>query len=152
LVTAMVVIILGWSVVTLLTRGGPGGVVLPPTPSLETIHFKDEALGWLKGTRWPQFTLIAFMIAFGHSVLAMSGEETLAQVSREIEHPKLKNLKRTGMVVFVYSLLFTAAVSFLAVMLIPDADRSRYYDNLISGLVMNFSGPPELRLFFQAFV
>ncbi len=29
------------------------------------------------------------MMAFGHSVLAMCGEESLAQVNREIEHPKL---------------------------------------------------------------
>ena len=26
----------------------------------------------------------------------MSGEETLAQVNREIAHPKLKNLEKTG--------------------------------------------------------
>ena len=41
--------------------------------------------------------LFGIMIAFGHSVLAMSGEETLAQVNRELEHPKLKNLKRAGL-------------------------------------------------------
>ena len=40
--------------------------------------------------------LLGIMIAFGHSLLAMSGEETLAQVYREIAHPKLKNLKRTA--------------------------------------------------------
>src|SRR5262249_39676494 len=32
--------------------------------------------------------LIGLLIAFGHSVLAMSGEESLAQVNRELEHPK----------------------------------------------------------------
>ena len=50
----------------------------------------------------------------------MSGEESLAQVYREIEHPKVKNLKRTGLVIFVYSLLFTSLVSFFA-----DGDHSR---------------------------
>jgi hypothetical protein len=39
------------------------------------------------------------MMAFGHSVLAMSGEESLAQVYREIDHPKLKNLKRTALII-----------------------------------------------------
>ena len=53
----------------------------------------------------------------------MSGEETLAQVNREIEHPKLKNLEKTGLVIFVYSLLFTSLVSFFAVMIIPDDVR-----------------------------
>ena len=38
----------------------------------------------------------ASSIAFGHSILAMSGEETLAQVYREVESPKLKNFKKRG--------------------------------------------------------
>src|SRR5262249_39912001 len=33
--------------------------------------------------------VLGLFIAFGHSVLAMSGEETLAQVYREVESPKL---------------------------------------------------------------
>ena len=39
--------------------------------------------------------MVGILVAFGHSVLAMSGLETLAQVYREIEHPKLPNLKKT---------------------------------------------------------
>src|SRR5205085_10001163 len=114
--------------------------------------FSDDALGWLKGTVWPMFTAVAILIGFGHSILAMSGEESLAQVYREIEHPKVKNLQRTGMIIFVYSLLFTSLVSFFAVAIIPDAVRPQFYDNLISGLAMNVVGPLSLRLLFQAFV
>jgi len=33
------------------------------------------------------------LIGPGHSVLAMSGEVSLAQVNREIASPKLKNLR-----------------------------------------------------------
>jgi Amino acid permease len=85
-------------------------------------------------------------------VLAMSGEETLAQVYREIEHPKLPNLEKAGFVIFIYSVVFTAGVSFFAFMIIPDAIRPKYFDNLIGGLAMNFVGPYGLRLAFQAFV
>ena len=49
---------------------------------------------------------MGILIAFGHSMLAMSGEESLAQVNREIEYPKHKNLMRAGLFIFVYSLLF----------------------------------------------
>ncbi len=148
-VTAMVVTILVWSGITLLSRPG---ISLPPLPSRETLHFSNEALGWLKGTSVPQITVFAFLIAFGHSILAMSGEETLAQVNREIEHPKLQNLKRAGMVIFIYSLVFTGFVSLLAVMIIPDAQRHDYTDNMISGLAMNLAGPLVARLALQAFV
>jgi hypothetical protein len=146
--TVMVVLLIAWCTLTLVHRGG----TLPPLPMHGTIHFSDDAIGWLKGTIWPTFTAIAILVGFGHSILAMSGEESLAQVYREIEVPKVKNLQRAGMVIFIYSLVFTALVSFFAVAIIPDAVRPQYYDNLISGLAMHVVGPVSLRLVFQAVV
>jgi amino acid transporter len=146
--TVMVVLLLVWSAITLLSRGGH----LPPAPAISNLHFSSDALGWLKGTRWPTFTAIAVLVGLGHSFLAMSGYETLAQVYREIGHPKALNLRRTGIVIFLYSLVFTSSVSFLAVALIPDNVRPRFYDNLISGLAMHMAGPLSLRLGFQALV
>jgi amino acid transporter len=96
--------------------------------------------------------LIGILMAFGHSFLAMSGEESLAQVNRELEHPKHKNLMRAGFVIFVYSLLFTSLVSFFAYALIPDGIRMQYKDNLISGIAMYLSGPQPIKLLFQAFI
>ena len=146
--TVMVVILVLWCVLTLLERGG----ALPPAPVPSNLHFSDESLGWLRGTVWPTFTAVAIFVGFGHSILAMSGEESLAQVYREIERPKVKNLQRAGMVIFVYSLVFTALVSFFATAIIPDGVRPDYYANLISGLAMHLVGPESLRLLFQAFV
>jgi amino acid transporter len=96
--------------------------------------------------------LIGILIAFGHSLLAMSGEESLAQVNRELEYPKHKNLIRAGLVIFVYSLLFTSLVSFFGYSIIPDEVRPRYADNLISGIAMYLVGPLWLRLLFQGFI
>jgi amino acid transporter len=146
--TVMVVLMIAWCGLTLMWHGGQ----LPPAPVLRNLTFSDDALGWLKGSVWPTFTAVAIVVGFGHSILAMSGEESLAQVYREIEHPKVKNLKRTGLVIFVYSLLFTTLVSFFATAIIPDRVRPQFYDNLISGLAMNVVGPLPLRLLFQAFV
>src|SRR5579863_7125161 len=147
--TVMVVLMLAWCGYTLWTRGAH----LPPWPEPHNMHFSDQALGWLKHTNWAYtIGLIGIFIGLGHSVLAMSGEETLAQVYRELEHPKIPNLKKVGFIIFAYSLVFTAGVSFFAVMIIPDSTRSQYFGNLISGLAMNFAGPYTLRLVFQAFV
>lgn len=96
--------------------------------------------------------LIGIFMAFGHSFLAMSGEESLAQVNRELEYPKHKNLIRAGFVIFLYSLLFTSLVSFFAYALIPDDIRMQYKDNLISGIAMYLSGPLPLKLMFQGFI
>jgi amino acid transporter len=106
----------------------------------------------ISGTAGGLLGLIGILIAFGHSILAMSGEETLAQVNRELEYPKHKNLMRAGLVIFVYSLLFTSLVSFFAYAIIPDPVRPQYFDNLISGIAMNLAGPESLKLLFQGFI
>ena len=149
LTTAMVVTLIIWCLITIFQRG----YVPVPFPSLENMQFTDETVGWLKGTFATKITLIVVLIGLGHSVLAMSGEETLAQVNREIQSPKLKNLKRAALVIFVYSMMFTVLVSFFAVMIIPDKQRvDLFLDNLIGGLAMNVVGPLPLRLLFHAFV
>jgi amino acid transporter/nucleotide-binding universal stress UspA family protein len=97
--------------------------------------------------------IVGLLIAFGHSILAMSGEETLAQVYREVESPKLPNFKKAAFIVFVYSLVLTAGISFLAVALIPNDQRMPLYSgNLIGGLARNVIGPDSLKLFLEAFV
>jgi hypothetical protein len=96
--------------------------------------------------------LIGILMAFGHSFLAMSGEESLAQVNRELEYPKHTNLMKAGMVIFIYSLLFTSLVSFFAYALIPDAVRPQYFNTLISGISMYLVGPMPLKLLFQGFI
>jgi hypothetical protein len=83
----------------------------------------------------------------------MSGEETLAQVYREVESPKLPNFKKVGFIVFAYSLLLTGTMNFLAVMLIPDHERmTTYYDNWMGGLAMQMVGPVVIRLLLNGFV
>jgi len=146
--TAMVVLIIGWSLITAIMRGAQ----MPPFPAHNNIQYGPESLGWLRGTVLPMITPIAILIGLGHSILAMSGEETLAQVYREIEAPKIKNLLKAGLIIFIYSLIFTSFVSFFAVMLIPDAERPKHYDNLIGGLAMFVAGPDIIKLFLQAFV
>jgi amino acid transporter/nucleotide-binding universal stress UspA family protein len=146
--TVMVVILIAWCLLTIFKNGyNP-----VPAPIPANLHFSPEALGWLRGTLAPSITIVAVLIGLGHSLLAMSGEESLAQVNREIAHPKLKNLEKAGFVIFIYSLLFTSLVSFFAVMIIPDAARKDFLDNLIGGIAMYLVGPVSLRLAFHAFV
>src|ERR1700688_1112747 len=147
--TVMVVVMIAWCILTVWVRGAH----LPPFPTSANLTFAPEALGWLRFSRLPHtIAVIEILIGLGHSVLAMSGEETLAQVYREVEHPKLPNLEKAGLVIFVYSLIFTAGGSFFASMIIPDAVRPQYFGNLISGLALNFVGPFNLKLAFEGFV
>jgi amino acid transporter len=147
--TVMVVIILIWAPITLLMRGG---AKLPPLPTPSNLHLTNESLGWLAGTYFAKISFVVIMVSIGHSLLAMSGFETLAQVYREVAYPKLKNLRITANIVCTYAVVCTGIISLLAVMIIPDSTRSMYYDNMIGGLVMNFAGPAVLKLSFHVFI
>jgi amino acid transporter len=149
LVTVMVVMLIAWCTYTVIVRHS----ALPPWPHPRNLRLGPSALGWLVHSSLPHtFGIIAIFIALGHSVLAMSGEESLAQVYREIESPKLQNLRKAGLVIFVYSLVFTSLVSFFAVMIIPDDVRQGFLENLIGGLAMSLEGPILVRLLFHGFV
>ncbi|HZT73816.1 MAG TPA: APC family permease [Terriglobales bacterium] len=147
--TVMVVILIGWSLWTIYKTG----FHLPPLPTPRNMTFTPVSLGWLLHTGVSHIAVLALLIGFGHSVLAMSGEETLAQVYREIESPKVKNLEKTAMVIFVYTLVFTSLAAFFAVMIVPDAVRRQHLlGNLLGVLAMYLAGPYNLRLVFQGFV
>ena len=124
LTTVMAVIILAWSGLTLIFHHE--NLHMPPFHPVFTETSKDPSrlpsAGWLQSL--PRLLgSIGIIVAFGHTLLAMSGEESLAQVNRELEAPKLKNLLRAGFVIFLYSMLLTSLISFLAVAIIPDGKR-----------------------------
>src|SRR5262249_37839266 len=147
--TVMVVMFLVWCALTLLKQGP---AQIPPAPLPSNLDFGPKDLGWLAGTRWIQISTVAIVVAFGHSLLAMSGFETLAQVYREIASPKLKNLKITANIVCGYAVVCTGVITLLAGMIIPDSIRPQYVENLLGGLAMHLVGPQILRLAFHVFV
>src|SRR5439155_27039597 len=118
--SAMVVLMIGWSALTLLINGP---AQIPPAPVAANLHFSKDGLGWLQGTVWPTIPVVAIIIAFGHSLLAMSGFETLAQVYREIAYPKLKILQITATIVCAFAVVCTGVTTLLAGMIIPDSIR-----------------------------
>jgi amino acid transporter len=123
LTTVMGVLIIAWSILTIFMHHI--SCTAPPLHPVFTdtgIGGNESSKGWLEG--FPRIIgAIGVLIAFGHTLLAMSGEESLAQVNREIEAPKLKNLLRAGFVIFLYSMLLTSLISFFAIFIIPDGKR-----------------------------
>jgi amino acid transporter len=145
-VAVIAVILLLWSFLTVYVRG----FTLPPFK----LEFSEEALGWSKHISWLKpIGFIGVFMAFGHSILALSGLESMAQVYREIEDPKVPNLKRTAVIVFVFSVMFTGVLTFLSSMIIPgDLIAGEYAENLLSGLALHLHGPYFARLALQALV
>ncbi len=135
-----------WSFITIALQGAH----VPPAK----LHFAPDALGWAGKIDWMKAVgLLGMIMAFGHSILALSGIETLSQVYREIEYPKAQNLKKAALLIFIFALLFTGGLTFLSAVIIPpDLIASKYGDNLLSGLAMSMAGPNLLKLLMQTLV
>ena len=142
-VAVVAVVLISWSGVTLYQRG----FTLPPF----TPVFSPEALGWTVNFPWIKTVgLVGLLMAFGHSILALSGLETLSQVYREIEDPKVENLKKAVVTIFLFSIFFTGLLTFISALIIPsDLIAGKYADNLLSGLAIELSGPYWARLLMQ---
>lgn len=136
-----------WAGITLLLKDN---IVLPPFKP----HLNDSSLGWASNfTVMQKIGFLGVLVALGHSVLALSGLETFAQVFREIEYPKIQNLKKAALIVFLFALLFTGGLTFLSSLIIPpDLIASEYHDNLLAGLAMHLAGPNFLKLIMQTAV
>jgi amino acid transporter len=147
--TVMVVMFLIWCPITLLLSPK---INIPPAPMPRNLAFSEQALGWLHGTEWPRIGIVAMIVAFGHSLLSMSGFETLAQVYREVAFPKLKNLKITATIVCSYAVVCTGIVTLFAFMIIPENVRPQYGDYLLGGLAVHLAGPAVAKLCFHIFV
>ncbi|MBN1634476.1 MAG: APC family permease [Ignavibacteria bacterium] len=147
---AMAFIVIIWGIVTLLLKDEPFFSHLPEFH----LNLREDAFGWLSGVDWIKtVTVAAVIIAFGHSLLALSGLETMGQVYREVEYPKLINFRKAYITIFAFALIVTPSISFLGVMLIPDGVRhTEYMDNIIGGIAMFLAGPVWLRLVVQVFV
>lgn len=135
-----------WSFITIGLRGAH----MPPA----ALSFSPESLGWAGHIDWMKtIGLVGMFMAFGHSVLALSGIETLSQVYREIEYPKAQNLKKAAWLIFGFALLFTGGLTFLSAVIIPpELIAAKYNDNLLSGLAMSLAGPGILKLLMQVMV
>jgi amino acid transporter len=144
--TVLAVVLFVWSLITIIVRG----VSLPPF----SMTLSSEALGVLKDVDWLKtIGVVGVLVGLGHSILAVSGEETLAQVYREIEAPKLKNLLKAGMIIFVFALIFTGVNSLFAAMIVPPGELlGLYNDNALSGLAMHLLGSRPVLLGLQGFV
>ncbi|WP_428898090.1 Amino acid transporter [Parelusimicrobium proximum] len=140
-IAVSIVLVLG-AVYTILTKGAQ----LPPV----TPEFTEKALGWTANFSFMKAVgAVGVIMALGHSVLAVSGLETLSQVYREIEYPKIQNLKKAALVVFLFALLFTGGLTFLSSFVIPKDSLMQYNENLLSGLAMELNLPWIIRLIMQ---
>jgi magnesium transporter len=122
---SLLILAIVWALITLGARGG-ALAPLPFTPAAPA-------------------TPIGALLALGSVMFVIGGVDTLSQIAPELEPPRILNLKRTAVIVAVFSIAVTASAGFFVSALVPDALRDAFLDTPIVGLALAFAGASWLK-------
>jgi magnesium transporter len=85
------------------------------------------------------------LLALGSVMFVIGGVDTLSQIAPELEPPRILNLKRTAVIIAVFSLVATGSLGFLVAALVPNAVRDAFLDTPVVGLTLALAGPSWLK-------
>ena len=124
-VVAVLLVAVCWGAVTALVRAAP----LPPLPAMPR---SPAAALWL-------------IVALGRAVFGVGSADALEQIAPELEPPRIRNLRRTALLVGVFSFAVTALGAIVVGAMVPNPVRGAWLDAPLAGMTAHVIGPPALR-------
>jgi magnesium transporter len=148
----MAVAVLGLLVVWAFASAVFGARWPVPLPSLHGLTVPAPAAG-LAGRLPRGIAGVALLaMAFGYALPALGGGEVLATAALDLGEPRVPNLRRAARLFGGYSILVTAALSFLYVALVPGPERLAWSATPLAGIALKLMAPGWLRLVVLAAV
>ena len=99
------------------------------------------------GSRWPTWIggAVLLIVGFGHALPALGGVDVLGAAARDLEQPRIKNLQRVSHLVCAYALVIATGLTFLGVVLVPEAERPAWSSAPLAGIALHVAAPGWLR-------
>ncbi len=128
------------AILGLITVGRIGsvapGLLRPPFPSLPTTsHPLSLALSLLAG--------LALVLP------VVGGGESLARAAHEFAPPRIQALRRTSLLVILFSLAGTTLLAFAFILLVPQPDVHNWVDAPLAGIAAHLAAPDWVRHLFS---
>jgi magnesium transporter len=131
---AIVLVAISWGVVTLaaggVVVGPPAG--LPPVPPITSWRPLDSAL--------------AILLGFALVLPVVGGGESLARAAHELPPPRVKALRRIGLLTVLFVGIATALGTFLALLLVPASEHPLWANAPLAGLAHHLAAPAAVRV------
>jgi magnesium transporter len=131
-----------WGVATAIARSR-WPLIPVPHPSQTFAMFAVE--GWRQQLAGVAAIIGMGFVSLGHALPAVGSVESLTRAAAELPPPRIQSLRRIALVARAHALLIVAVVSFVFVMLVPDAMNSGWIDAPLLGLTAHLGGPGWLR-------
>lgn len=125
----ILIVLTVWGLWSAFHGGARVALVDAPVPVVATTgHLAlDRVLSWLA--------------AFALALPAIGGGDALARTAHEFAPPRIQSLRRTTLLVVLFSLLVTVGVTFVFVLLVPAGDIGVWLDVPLAGIVRHLAGP-----------
>jgi hypothetical protein len=140
--TVIILALMVWVIATIATKG----FAVVPAPVVVNLKLSRAGLGWFPLSWAPSMGVLTILIACGHSMVAIGGDETLSQVTQAITGSRIKTLQWALFCNFVNGFLFPLFVPFALIMMVPDLVRMEGGANPVSTLALFLEGPTLVRL------
>ena len=131
---AILLVTITWGVVT-LARGGivvPSLAALPPVAAITSWRPLDSAL--------------AILLGFALVLPVVGGGEALARAAHELPPPRVKALRRIGLLTVLFAGVATALGTFLALLLVPASEHPLWANAPLAGLAQHLAAPSAVRV------
>ena len=133
----VLIVLAVYGIVTVARTGGVGpGLLRPPFPSLSpSSHPIALALSWVAG--------------LGLVLPVVGGGEVLARAAHEFAPPRIQALRRTSLIVILFSFAGTTLLAFAFILLVPQPDVHTWVEAPLAGIAAHLAAPDWLRHLFS---
>jgi magnesium transporter len=96
---------------------------------------------------WPLLDLaFAILVGFALTLPALGGGDALARAAHELPPPRVRALRRTGLLTVLFAGTTTALGTFLALLLVPASEQPLWANAPLAGLAQHLAAPSALRV------
>ena len=133
----VLIVLAVYGIVTVVRTGGVGpGLLRLPFPSLSpSAHPVALALSWVAG--------------LGLVLPVVGGGEALARAAHEFAPPRIQALRRTSLLVILFSFAGTTLLAFAFILLVPQPDVHTWVEAPLAGIAAHLAAPDWLRHVFS---
>jgi magnesium transporter len=97
-------------------------------------------------TGWPVIdAALLYAVGFALTLPVVGGGEVLARAAHELPPPRVRGLRRIGLLTILLALVVTTLGTFLFVLLVPPAEETLWVNAPLAGLAQHLAGPPWVR-------
>jgi magnesium transporter len=130
---AILVLTMGWGVITLARNDVSATSLMAPLPA-STL------------TGWPAIdTVLACVLGFAAMLPVIGGGEALARAAHELPPPRVQALRRIGLLTAGFAFIVTTLGAVLVVLLVPASEQPLWLNAPLAGLAQHLAGPGPLR-------